>query len=46
MQRTPPLPPELWGQIPPAVQAALVVLIDGYERRVTALERAVVELQD
>jgi transposase len=46
MPHTPPLPPELWDQIPPAVQAVLVVLIDGYERRITALERTVAELQE
>jgi len=36
MLRTPPLPPELWDQIPPAVQAVLGVIIEGYERRVAA----------
>jgi transposase len=46
MQRTPPLPPELWDQIPPAVQAVLMVIIDGYERRITALEREVAELKE
>src|SRR5262245_39863168 len=46
MLRTPPLPPELWEQVPPAVQAALRVIIDGYERRVAALERAVAELKE
>src|SRR5215510_14400139 len=46
MQHTPPLPTELWEQIPPVVQAALMVIIDGYERRVGALEREVVELKE
>src|SRR5881296_2235075 len=46
MPRTPPLPPQLWDQIPPAVQAALLVIIEGYERRVTVLERAVAELKE
>jgi transposase len=45
MPRTPPLPPELWDQIPPAVQAVLVVILDGYERRIAALEREVEELK-
>jgi len=46
MQRPPPLPPALWDQIPPAVQAVLMVIIDGYERRITALEREVAELKE
>jgi transposase len=46
MPRTPPLPPELWEQIPPAVQALLLMIIEGYERRITALEREVAELKE
>jgi hypothetical protein len=46
MQRTPPLPLELWDQIPPAVHPVLVVIIDGYERRITALEREVAGLKE
>ncbi len=38
MHREAPLPPLLWDQIPPAVQAALRVVIAGYERRIATLE--------
>ena len=46
MTRLPPLPPELWDQIPPAVQAALGVILDGYERRMMGLEQKVAELKE
>jgi transposase len=45
MHREPPVPPQLWEQIPPHVQAALWVVIDGYERRLTTLEAEVTELK-
>jgi transposase len=38
MRREPPLPRELWDQIPPPVQAALVLVMEGYERRIASLE--------
>jgi transposase len=38
MHREAPLPPLLWDQIPPGVQAALRVVIAGYERRLATLE--------
>jgi transposase len=46
MYREPPVPPELWEQVPPHVQATLWVVIDGYERRVSALEAEVRELKE
>jgi transposase len=45
MRREPPLPKELWDQIPPAAQAALWMLIESYERRIAALEVEVAELK-
>ena len=45
MHREPPLPKELWDQIPPHLQAALWVMVEGYERRIAALEAEVAELK-
>ena len=45
MGRTPPIPAELWEQIPPHVQAVLWVVWDGYEARIANLEAEVVELK-
>ena len=38
MNADPPIPDELWQQIPPAAQAAIRALIERYERRLTDLE--------
>jgi transposase len=38
MRSEPPLPRELWDQIPPLVQAALLLVVEGYERRIAGLE--------
>src|SRR5713101_5943746 len=46
MHRSPPLPPELWAQIPAPAQAALSMIIDGYERRIVRLEREVAEVRE
>src|SRR5918994_2613063 len=46
MRREPPLLPELWDQIPPPAQAAIWLLVDGYERRIAALEAEVAELKE
>jgi len=46
MRREPPLPRELWDQIPPPVQAALWVLIESYEQRLAALAAEVTELKE
>jgi hypothetical protein len=42
----PPLPPELWDQTPPVIQGVLLVISEGYERRITALEDEVAELKE
>jgi transposase len=46
MSRKPPLPQELWDRIPAELQAALWVLVDGYERRIAVLEAEVAELKE
>jgi len=46
MQRTPPLPPELWEQIPRHVRAVLGLVFEGYERRRARLEREGAELRE
>jgi transposase len=46
MRSEPPLPQELWGQIPPLVQAALWVVIESEERRIAVLEAEVAELKE
>jgi len=46
MRREPPLPLELWEQIPAASQAGLLVLIENYERRIAALEAEVAALKE
>jgi transposase len=38
MKADPPIPDELWQQIPPAAQAAILALIQRYERRLAELE--------
>ena len=45
MERTPPIPVELWEQIPPHVQAVLWVVLDRYEARIASLEAEVAELK-
>jgi transposase len=45
MGKEPPIPAELWVQIPPAAQAALLVVFARYEQRITALEQQVLELR-
>jgi transposase len=46
MRREPPLPRELWEQIPAASQAALRVLIESYEQRLGALAAEVAALKE
>ena len=41
MRSEPPLPRELWDQIPPPVQAALLLVVEGYERHIAGLEAEV-----
>jgi transposase len=38
MSAGPPIPDELWQQIPPAAQAAILALIQHYEQRLAELE--------
>src|SRR6266571_821655 len=45
MRRELPLPQELWDQIPAHIQAALWVVVDGYEQRLATLEAQVAGLQ-
>ena len=46
MRQEPPLPQELWEQIPATSQAALLVLIENYERRIVAVEAEVAALKE
>ena len=45
MERTPPIPIELWEQIPLHVQAVLWEVFDRYEVRIAKLEAEVAELK-
>ena len=38
MKQEPPIAAELWDQVPPAVQAALLLVLQRYEQRIRALE--------
>lgn len=42
----PPIPKELWEQIPPAAQAALLVVVHHYEARLTQLEERIRQLEE
>ena len=44
MERTPPIPVELWEQIPPHAQAVLWEVFDRYEARIAKLEATVADL--
>jgi transposase len=46
MGMEPPIPKELWDQIPPAVQGALLVVFRQYEQRIAHLERRVRQLEE
>ena len=45
MGTEPPIPVELWALIPPAAQAALLLVFTHYEQRLVALEQQTLELQ-
>lgn len=45
MGMEPSIPKELWDTIPPAAQAALLVVFQRYEQRIAALEQQVADLQ-
>src|SRR5437867_13395275 len=46
MRKEPPLPKELWDRIPPDLQATIWVVVEGYKRRIAALEAEVTELKE
>ncbi len=46
MSPVPPIPAELWDQIPPAAQAAILALIQQYEQRLQALQQKVDQLTE
>src|SRR4051812_36332025 len=46
MTPVPPISAELWNQIPPAAQAAILALIQQYEQRLKALQRKVDQLTE
>jgi transposase len=45
MEPQPPIPVELWSQVPPAAQAAILVLVRQYEQRLQALQQQVDDLR-
>jgi transposase len=45
MKPQPPIPEDLWRQIPPAAQAAVLALVQQYEQRLQALQQQVDELR-
>src|SRR5262249_38127873 len=45
MPSVPPIPLELWNQIPPTVQEAILALVERYEQRLQELHQQVAELQ-
>src|SRR3954451_8005741 len=46
MLPVPPIPAELWDQIPPAAQAAILALIQQYEQRLQVLQQQVAQLTE
>ena len=46
MERQPPLPPQVWEQLPMSTQLALWMVVERYERRIAGLERTVAELTE
>jgi hypothetical protein len=46
MKPEPPIPEGLWDQIPPALQATLVVVFRQYERRIGGLEQRIRDLEE
>src|SRR5947208_10305882 len=46
MPPVPPIPAELWSQIPPAAQTAILALVEQYEQRLQALQRKVDQLTE
>lgn len=46
MRKEPPLPSAMWNRIPSDIQAAIRLLVEGYEQRLRALEAEVAELKE
>src|SRR5262249_36719113 len=46
MTSVPPVPLELWEQVPPAAQQAILVVFAQYELRVQQLEQRIAELEE
>ncbi len=46
MSSVPPIPVELWNQIPPVAQAAVLALVQHYEQRLQALQKQVGQLTE
>ena len=46
MTPEPPIPLELWGQVPPAAQVALLALLRQYQGHIAALEERVRDLEE
>src|SRR3954469_7229266 len=46
MASVPPIPVELWNQIPPAAQAAILALVQQYEQRLQAFQQQVDQLTE
>src|SRR5947208_3946685 len=46
MPPDPPIPAELWNQIPPPAQAAILALVQQYEQRLQALQQQVTQLTE
>src|SRR5438270_11655808 len=45
MPPVPPIPVELWDQMPPAARAAILALVQQYEQRLQALQQQVDDLR-
>jgi transposase len=45
MRQEPPIPADLWAQVPPAAQAALLALLHAQQQRIAQLEREVHDLR-
>jgi transposase len=45
MPPVPPIPVELWHQVPPAAQAAILALVQQYEQRLQSLQQQVAQLR-
>src|SRR5687768_12879175 len=45
MEQQPPIPADLWAQIPLAAQAAILVLMQQYEQRLQTLQKRVDDLE-